>query len=382
MGAFHIDAATTGILIAVTFYCIVVVQLFSGVLVDRLGYRIVSTISVVIAALGLALFAKADSFWVAVIARSMMGVGVACATVSYIKAVSEWFKPEQFAFVNSLLASAAMIGAMAGQAPLSYLFGHIGWRDGLLVCALVGLCGAVIFWIFVRDKRSVEEKAHKKEEHKLVFKDFLAVVSKKENLLLTLYSGLTFAPVDAFAGLWGNDFLRQLYHISHTDAAGMISLIFLGMAIGAPVVGKISEITDRRLSLMIGFHIVALLSISVVFYLPMPVWGSSVCLFIFGFSVSVFMLAFAVGRMINPIWVIAFVAALINTGEPIIGGSFDAVVGWFLDLQWVPGSYAADGARIFTTHSYQVAFMVLPLGMLLALVALLFVKEQKVKEIE
>ena len=384
MGVFHIDAANTGNLIAVTFYSIVVVQLFSGILVDRFGYRIVSTFSLVIASLGLVLFVHADNLLEGMIARSMMGVGVACATVSYVKAVSEWFKPEQFAFVNSFLATAAMLGAIAGQAPLSYLFGDIGWRDGLLVCACIGLVGAAVFWTFVRDKKPDFDSMGKINSphlsHKLTFKDLLSVITKKENLLLTFYSGLTYTPVDAFAGLWGNNYLRQLYNIDHTAAASLISMIFVGMAIGAPIIGKMSEIRDSRLPLMIGFQIVAIICITFVFYVPIPYWLLGILLFLFGFCVSAFMLSFAVGRMINPIWVTASVAALINTGEPIMGGIFDAVVGWFLDIQWVPGDVTAEGVKHFTTHSYQIAFMILPLSMMVGLGLLLMVKEKPLEK--
>ena len=44
-----------------------------------------------------------------------MGLGrltTAFATVSYMKMTSLWFKPNQFAFVGGLLATAAMLGAV------------------------------------------------------------------------------------------------------------------------------------------------------------------------------------------------------------------------------------------------------------------------------
>ena len=374
MATFKIDAAATGNLIAITFYSIVIVQLFSGILVDRYGYRLVSTISLLISALGLFIFVQVNSLAYAYVARILMGMGVACATVSYVKAVSEWFEPERFAFVNSFLATAAMLGAIAGQAPLAYMFKSIGWQSGLKVCAYIGVVGAILFWWLVRDKPKVNNDGI---STCFQFKDLLEVITKKENILLTLYSGLTFTPIDAFAGLWGNSYLRQLYNIDHVAAASLISMIFIGMAIGAPLIGKISEIRDSRLPVMIGFHIAALLAISFVFYIPMPYWLLGCLLFVFGFCVSAFMLSFAVGRLINPIWVTASVAALINTGEPVMGGIFDSTVGWLLDLQWVPGKYALDGVKYFSTYSYKVAFLILPLSMLLALILLFFVKEER-----
>ena len=86
------------------------------------------------------------------------------------------------------------------------------------------------------------------------------------------------------------------------------------------------------------------------------------------------MLTFTVGRMINPVIVAASVAALINTGEPVLGGVFDALVGWFLDLQW--HGHMHHGVKIFSVYHYQIAFAILPLSMLLALVLLLRMREK------
>lgn len=44
------------------------------------------------------------------------------------------------------------------------------------------------------------------------------------------------------------------------------------------------------------------------------------------------MLAFAIGNRINPVVVAATVAALINTGEPLLGALFDLLIGHLLDL--------------------------------------------------
>ncbi|MDE4963586.1 MFS transporter, partial [Francisella tularensis subsp. holarctica] len=61
------------------------------------------------------------------------------------------------------------------------------------------------------------------------------VIKNKNNWLLTFYVGLSFTAVDGFAGFWGNAYFREAYHISIEESASIISMIFIGMAIGSPI---------------------------------------------------------------------------------------------------------------------------------------------------
>ncbi|MFT6836386.1 MAG: putative MFS family arabinose efflux permease [Francisellaceae bacterium] len=374
MSDFDINAASAGFLVGVIFYFIVIGQLLSGILLDRFGFRLISAFSLIISACGLIIFATTSDLFLAFLSRAMMGFGVSFATVSYLKAITVWFKPEQFAFASSFLVTAAMLGAIAGEAPIAILFEHIGWRNGLYICALIGFVLSLIYWLVVRDINPNNPKPSDRERASL--SDFLYVIKKKENWLLTIYSGSAFVAVDAFAGLWGNNYLRELYGFSRTEAAGLISLIFFGMAIGGPIIGYISSKLDVRKTIMITCQSIAITALLISFYVPLPHIAIGCVLFIFGLTSVSFMLSFAVGKNINPIAVIATVAALINTGEPLLGGVFDWAVGYILDLNW-SGQYDIVGAKYFSIQAYQIAFSILPAGMIIGLISLIFVKEKR-----
>jgi nitrate/nitrite transporter NarK len=65
-----------------------------------------------------------------------------------------WFKPHQVAFVDGLLATAAMAGALCGQVPLTLLVNHAGWRTSLMYCGLFGIVFACVFFFVVKDKKN------------------------------------------------------------------------------------------------------------------------------------------------------------------------------------------------------------------------------------
>ncbi|MDE4986497.1 MFS transporter, partial [Francisella tularensis subsp. holarctica] len=70
-----------------------------------------------------------------------------------------------------------------------------------------------------------------------------------------LYVGSLFTALEALSGYWGNAYFREAYHISREEAASIISMIFIGMAIGSPISGKLSEILDSRKGVLIFFQI-------------------------------------------------------------------------------------------------------------------------------
>lgn len=377
MRAFHVHGAGLGNLAATFFYSYLITQLFVGVLLDKYSPRYLSAIAIAIAAMGAYLFSTAHTLLMAEISRMMMGIGAAFATVSYMKVAAMWFRPNQFAFVGGLLATAAMLGAVFGEAPLSLVVDLEGWRESLLLCAVIGFVIAVLFVIVIRDKHTSKALTPISSQHsKITSKDIWEVLSSKQNWLLTFYSGLAFSPVAVFGGLWGNPYLEQAHHLSRTSAATLISLIFIGLAIGGPVLGLLSDVLRRRRAVMFFGSTLALVSLVAVIYVNvLPLWLMIPFLFLFGFGTGAFMLGFALGKDINKIALTATVIALINTGDAIFGAVSEPLVGKFLDMGWA-GQIVKD-VHYFSLHDYHRAFLLLPAYLLIALVLIFFIKEAR-----
>mgnify|MGYP003439721220 CR=1 FL=1 len=380
MRVFQIQGTGLGNLTASFFYSFLLAQLFVGVLLDRYSPRLLTTIAILLCALGIYIFSKADSLSVATWSRALMGVGAAFATVSYMKMTSLWFKPNQFAFVGGLLATAAMLGAVASQVPLSFAVSTFGWRQSLYLCAVSGFILAGLFYFIVRDKPTGVSSETGVVE-KFSFHDVWMVLNNKQNWLITLYSGLAFAPIDGFAGLWCIPFLKETYQVSHTQAAGLASLIFLGIAFGSPLLGLWSDRINKRLPVMLINAFVALVTITMIIYVNhLPLWLLGTLLFIFGFSTGAFMLGFALGRELNKITVAATIIALINTGDIIFSALTQPLIGKLLDTHW-QGKLIA-GVHYFSTTEYRHALSILPIYILLALILLFFIRESNSQQLD
>lgn len=378
MQTFHVNGTGLGNLAATFFYTYFITQMFVGVLLDKLSPRFLSAGAILTSALGTYFFAHADNIVTAALARGCMGMGAAFATVSYMKLTANWFKPHRFAFIGGLLATAAMAGAIFGQAPLAYLVSQAGWRSSLVVCAWLGIILSLAFVLLVRDQpnEGIHPNSPSNISFKVSFSDVMNIVKNPQNWLLTIYSGLAFTPVAIFAGLWGNPFISAAYHMSPTQTAGIVSSVFFGLAIGGPVLGYLSDKMGERKRVMLAGAILSLISATSVIYIGhMPIWLVSSLLFLFGFGTGAFMLGFAIGKEINPISMSATVIALINTGDGIFGSITEPLVGKFLDLNW--DGRIVNGVHDFTVENFRHALAVVPCYLLVTVILVFFIRQKK-----
>lgn len=376
MRQFHIDGLQLGNLAATYFYIYTIVQIFSGVLLDKYGARWLVGLSILVAALGAWLFSIAESLTLAMIARGMMGFGIAFATVNYLKMTAVWFKPNQSAFVGGLLATAVMLGAVFGEAPMAALLEHTNWRFVLQFCSLLGLIIGSLFLLLIRDKSTALSPDKPLLQTQFSWSAVLKVLKNKQNWLLTIYSGLAFAPLSVLGGLWGNPFVQEAYHVSRTEAASLLSLMFIGLGIGSPFFGFCSDRLGSRLPVMkIGVVISLLALLSFIYLTHLSIVGVGFCLFLVGFGVGAFMLGFTLGVQSNALALGATVVALINTGDNIFESFTEPFLGRLLDLHWA--GQMVEGARYFSIHAYKMAFIPLPVYFFAALVLLFFIKEPR-----
>jgi len=274
--------------------------------------------------------------------------------------------------------TAAMLGAVGGQAPLSFLVSDYGWRISLKIIAAIGIILSVLYVIIVRDKKI--SRTTGTNQIKSSF-NFWYILKNKQAWLLSIYSGLAFAPVSVFGGLWGVPFLQQAYIFSAQDSAIAVSWIFIGFAVGAPLLGWSSDKMGMRKPIMMLGTLLALLSLLIVIYSAMlPLKFVSLLLFLFGFGASGFFISFAMIREIFPLLLTATVLGFMNTFDSICEAISEPFVGVFLDMTW--SGVIHDDVHHFSTLGYKLALSLLPLYLIVAFVVLLFIQETHCKSSE
>lgn len=379
MSTFQISGTQLGLLAACYFYAYLILQIPAGFLIDRYGPRKMTTIAISVCAIGSLVFASAATLITAEIGRFLIGSGAAFAAVNCLKLTANWFPLRQFAFMAGLMMTIAMLGAVGGQAPLAHFIEIAEWRPAMRYIGVAGLILALIFWLVVRDKAPDHKQEKMLNAAKItLLRGLKTILLSSQSWWLSIYSGFAFAPVMVFGGLWGVAFLGEAYQLTETIAAQQVSLIFIGFAVGAPVFGYLSDRLGKRKGVMFWGTLVSLLTISSVIYIPAwSIFAVSILLFLFGFSISSFLLCFTMIREVSTPLLAATAIGFMNAFDALFGAISDPLTGKILDSQWT--GLTIYGARVFSVGAYKMAFLTLPIFLVIALLSLWKVKETHCK---
>lgn len=364
MKHYTLSAFDLGVLASSYYYSYSFMQIVSGWSLDRFSIRLVATIAIALLAFSLFLFAQYHSFFMMCFSRILMGIGASFATVLYMKCAALWTQPKTFGIVASLLATATMLGAAFGGAPLAYLFHALTWRHSLIYIGFISLFLALLSFLIISDVRTDGSSFR---HNTIPFSQLNNIFMNKNNLLLMAYSGLAFSPLIIMGGLWGTPFLILKYHLSTEQVSYLLSIMFIGIAIGAPLWSFIAVYFKNRHVLMQVANLFSLISISCIIYARFSYIDEAILFFILGFSVGCFMFSFSICRDINPLGLLGFAFAFMNTGEGIIGSFLEPAIGGVLDI--TKGHHAT-----FSMSDYHEALILLPICFVFAALLLAMLK--------
>lgn len=377
MRDFSITGQTLGVLSGFYYYAYTPMQLPCGILMDRFGPHRMLTIATVVCALSTIAFSMTDSLYTAYTARLMIGFGSAFAAVGTMKLASNWFSTKRFALLTGLMVTIGMLGAIGGEAPLALLVDHFGWRKSMLSIGITGLFLALSIFIIVKDnpKQQLDSSLDQDAIKQAPMLASLFILLKNSQLwLVAIYGSLMFMATPVFCGLWGVPFLMLKMNITKAVAANYVSLVFVGWAIASPLWGIFSNhIGLRKPPLYIGA--VGALSTSLIFiFAPIQTsWIMETLLFAFGLFSAGFLPSFSVAKELCNKHYVATGLGFMNMFN-MIGIAFSQpFIGYVLDRMWTGD--LVNNVRIYSLHAYHTGLSILPLGMLLALLILPFIRE-------
>ena len=363
-----LNAITLGTVAAFYYYSYTPMQLPAGFLFDRFGPRRLLTAAVLTCAVGAFLFGSTTNIATASAGRFMMGMGSAFSFIGTLVLISRWFPSRYFAFLTGLVELMSCVGAIVGETPLTIAVGHWGWRLTIIILGIIGTILALLIWLIVRDSPEVVSKGHKFQptSKKSILQSFHQVARNSQTWFIASYSFMVWAPITAFAALWGVPFLVVAYGISTKAASTACTMIWLAIGIGCPLLGWWSDKVNLRgmpLKFAASLGIIGLIP---VIYVPhLPLFWLYICLFLFGLAASGQSLAFGVVKDNNHSSV-AGTAMGINNMATVAGGAlFQPIIGIFLHFNW-NGTYH-NGTPFYSAEDYRRAFIILPFCYLIAL---------------
>ncbi len=374
--AFGISIAGVGFLSASFFYSYMILQIPGGLLTDRYGARIILTICIFLSGLMSFLFGLSHQLIVATIARLLMGVVTAPAVAAALYLAANWFPPKRFALLAGLTEGLGMFGGAIGEAMLAQCVGAFGWRNTMYLCGAFGLLLSVTTWFIIRDKRVHHQHPIKKMK---LSKQINLVIDNPQTWFASLYGGLVFAIIAAFAAMWCVPYLQIRYHVDLTVAADCAAMIFVGTIFGGPISGWISnQIKRRKPVMMVGSLLSSILLITLL-YVPISFACMIMLLTLLGFFCGVYVIPFALVGDITCPEVRATAMGFTNMICIVIGAPIlQPLIGWLLKHNW--NGTIINQVPSYNLHDYNTALLLLPVSLILSCIIIFFIKETHCKQ--
>ena len=381
---FAITASQLGTLHASFFIIYAVVQIPTGVLADRYGPRYVGSAGAFVLSLGALGFTASDGYLVAFLSRFLIGLGSGVIFVSMLRFSANWYRTDEFATMTGLTAGIAGLGAIFATTPLAIAVDWFGWRPAVFVLAVAGfLAGGAVFATARRSPADAGLKPIENvpEQPSVTFTetvDYLRTLLRDVDQWLL--SGIFFTAMGmilTLIGLWGVPYLVVVYGLDVTTASQYTLLGSVGIFIGGPAVGWVSDrLGQRFLPMVVGLGLFALaLAVLPVFGDP-PLAVVAVVYFLAGFSIGFVMLALPSIKEKYPPDASGVATATVN-GAGFLGATvLPTVMGLALD-RYRTGD-VIGGTVVYTEFGYRVAFAFMTVAGVVAFCSALwlFVRER------
>lgn len=355
--SFHTSAASLGILAATYFYVYTVMQIPTGVLVDTLGPRRILLFGGLVAGGGSLLFGLAETLKVALIGRTLVGLGVSVVFIAMLKIIAVWYEERRFATVVGLSMLIGNSGSVLAGVPLTALAQAIGWRGIFVGVGLLSLLLGAMCWLLVRDRPDTDPvRPGPRLDRTQIFNGLLTVLRNRATWPAT---GVNFGIAGsffAFAGLWATPYLTQVHGLSRAAAASHLSLYFAGFAIGCLAIGGLSDRLGRRKPVaLVGAHLYALLWLFWLAAVPIPLQLSLVLFGLMGVATASFTLTWACAKEVNPPHLSGMSTSVTNMGGFLGGAILQPLVGWIMDLSWQ--GTVSQGMRVYSANDFRVGLL-------------------------
>jgi predicted MFS family arabinose efflux permease len=375
--AFETSAASLGVLAATYFYVYTVMQIPTGVLADTLGPRKILTLGGLVAGAGSLLFGLAPTFDIAVVGRTLVGLGVSVAFIAMLKLVAVWYEENRFATLTGTAMFIGNIGSVAAGAPLAWAAQAAGWRSVFVVVGILSLAIGAASWFLVQDRPGEKGAPPPKgaKVDRTAWLGGLATVMKNPATWPGFFVNLGIAgSFFAFAGLWAVPYLTQVHGMTRAVASNHISVYFIGFAIGCAVIGRISDRMGRRKPLMVGGALLHALG----WWLwiasgPLPLGLTYLICGVMGLVTASLTLSWACAKEVNPPLLSGMATSVVNVGVFLGPAVLQPLVGWAMDRGW--DGTMAEGARLYAPSAYATGLLILAGAAAVGAVATLFVRE-------
>ncbi len=241
---FGVSYAALGALLSVRSLATGFLQLPMGFLVDRFGGKIVLSFGLVAMSLSFAIIAFMPDYWWAMVATTLLGIGIATIRPSNYTILIASMPPKFIGRSFGINMFAGHSGRVIAPPIIIFAAGLWGWRVAMLIAAAIGLVvtiGILSQWRVVRDDTEVGEQRKKGPG----FVEEVRLLASRSVLLFFLFYLLNALATNGIHSFIVTA-LAQLHHTPLAAASTALTAYLVASAVGVLAGGFLVDKTPKH----------------------------------------------------------------------------------------------------------------------------------------
>jgi sugar phosphate permease len=266
-----LDTKGLGLLSASFFYAFALTQIPISILLDRAGARRMMSALSLVGIMGAWVFSWSNSLSVGVLGRVLLGIGMACNLMGTLKLLTLWFGPLSFATLSGMVLSIGTMGNMMATTPLVLLVDEFGWRATFQLIAGVNFLLILVFYMIVRDNPEGPSPAGQtgngERGSSTAFSNLGLLLRQRDYWIISAGTFVSYGVFAAFQTLWAGPYLMEVMALSAVNTGNTIFLMNVGVILGAPAWGALSDgvLKTRKWAVVAGHVILAGIMLAMAF---------------------------------------------------------------------------------------------------------------------
>ena len=354
---FDVSAGILGVFVVVQLLGYAAMQVPVGVMVDRVGPRLLLAGGSALMAVGQVSLAFATSFPTAILARVLVGAGDAMLFISVVRVMAAWFPGRHVPILTQVTGLVGQSGQILSVIPLVALLHSSGWTPAFLSAASLSVLAVILTLAVVRDTPGGSLSQATSPSWAQVRHD-LVEIWRHPGTRLGLWTHFTTQfPGVVFVMLWGYPFLIAGEGLSRATAGALFTvMVVTGMA-AAPVIGVLVSrhpLRRSRLVLIIVGSSIAAWTIVLLWPGPAPLWLLLTLVIVLSAYGPGSLIGFDYARTFNAPHRLGTATGMVNAGGFLASLVTILLIGLVLDLVGDGANYTRDGFRIAMSVQYGV----------------------------
>ncbi len=265
---FHFDNLQLGWVFSAFVIGYALFQAPGGAVADRFGPRAVLALGVIWWSVFTSLITILPAGWPGLLftmaaLRFALGMGEAVVYPASNCIVAAWIPSRERGVANGLIFAGVGVGAGITPPLITYFLQHFGWRASFWASSVLGLLAGAVWYLLARDKPAQHSRVTPAEaafieaglppaSQRGHAKPRWGTLLRNRSLLAITFAYFCYGYVAYIYFTWFFIYLRTARGLDLRQSSYYTMLPFLGMAIGSPLGGWVSDLLVRRWGKRVG----------------------------------------------------------------------------------------------------------------------------------